>query len=382
MGIFGDITGAFTGGGGIDGASKIRDKLPPDAGGGKYVNGKWVPGVFTSEETAARQKAGEGPWADLNAEALRNGNANTTYAQDPNLDMSKPGLEETWGPTVAGQIAAPGAGENQWAQYGQFYNTPQAGQNYTGARLGVADMGMRHAGEHSGSGNMAAQMFGDFQATAGQNNPGMGAYYENAARVGQEGIDRAAASRGAYGASSAMDASAEMNTNLAADRAKNEADYNLRRLSTGSEIAQGAEASQRGWADSGRGWFDSGTGAASQMDQDEQARVNAGMTAAGNSQRLEEGRLGQFTETLHGADTARGMRIGDQLGNISKNDANWASKLGESDRALYDNMDSATKDYINAVINGDDAAKADAVARGAKVSADVNSVISAVGASK
>ena len=344
-----------------------------DAQGGKYVNGKWVPGVFTSEETTARQQAGEGPWADLNAEARRNGN--TTYAQDPNLDMSKPGLEETWGPTVAGQIAAPGAGENQWAQYGQFYNTPQAGQNYTGARLGVADMGMRQAGEHSGSGNMAAQMFGDFQATAGQNNPGMGAYYENAARVGQEGIDRAAASRGAYGASSAMDASAEMNTNLAADRAKNEADYNLRRLSTGSEIAQGAEASQRGWADSGRGWFDSGTGAASQMDQDEQARVNAGMTAAGNSQRLEEGRLGQFTDTLHGADTARGTRVGDQLNNVSGNDANWANTLGASDKALYDNLDSATKDYINAVISGDDAAAAKAQAAGAQMSADVNSII-------
>jgi len=256
--------------------------------------------------------------------------------------LSGPGYGEQANLWAASQLGQPGAYENQWAQHGQFYNTPQAGQNFTAGALGTAQEGMR-------TGGAAGQMFGDFQATAGQNNPGLGAYYENAARVGQEGIDRAAASRGAYGASSAMDASAEMNTNLAADRAKNEADYNLRRLSTGGELAQGMDSSQRGW-------FNSGTQAASQMDQGEQARVNAGMDAAGAAQRATEGRYGQIAgygttaQNLGEGREQQGfdntLAIGKLMGGAAK----------DSYDAAFAQLDAAEQSLVTLALGGDAAA--------------------------
>jgi len=80
--------------------------------------------------------------------------------------------------------------------------------------------------------------------------PDLGAYYENAKRRADESIRNIMSAKGAYGSSAANAMSQEAITNLEAQRAKEEADYGLRRLAeerawagTGGTLAQGADVS-------------------------------------------------------------------------------------------------------------------------------------------
>jgi hypothetical protein len=92
-------------------------------------------------------------------------------------------------------------------------------------------------------------------------DPGLDPYYSNAIRQGNENIDKTMAARGLYGSSAANDATQEMTTNLRADQAKNEAQYNLQRLGEqrnweglGGNLAQGADTQSLGQSANQRGW--------------------------------------------------------------------------------------------------------------------------------
>jgi len=61
-------------------------------------------------------------------------------------------------------------------------------------------------------------------------DPGLDPYYNNAEKRSTEAINQAVAARGAYGSSAANDQISRGITDLEADKAKNEANYNLARL--------------------------------------------------------------------------------------------------------------------------------------------------------
>ncbi len=110
-------------------------------------------------------------------------------------------------------------------------------------------------------------------------DPGLNAYYDNQRRRAEEQIASTQASRGAFASSATGDMTTEMNTNLAAEQANREADYNLRRVAeqrqwdsliaglagqtdrtalagaqTGGALTSSADAADRGLLTEARGW--------------------------------------------------------------------------------------------------------------------------------
>lgn len=112
-------------------------------------------------------------------------------------------------------------------------------------------------------------------------DPGYGKYFENERRKALENIDRMAAARGAYGSSAALGMGQEAITDLGAEQARAEADYNLRRL--GEQ----------------RGWEQMAGGQAAGAQQGALSRNLAGYGTAAGAQGLREGRIGgMYTDQM------------------------------------------------------------------------------------
>ena len=194
--------------------------------------------------------------------------------------------------TMAGDMipgmAQPGAGQNFWQNIGS---------QLTG---------------NTGAGNVALQEYQNFARRRPDiaTDPGLGAYYDNAKRRALESVGQQSAAAGGYGSSVMQDVGAETVTNLEAERANREADYNLRRLAedraygTAAMMGAGnAAQNQLGWA-TGLGNIAMGAeeaglaktlaaiNAARGLGHDEVNRATTGMNAASVAQNAREGRIG------------------------------------------------------------------------------------------
>lgn len=108
------------------------------------------------------------------------------------------------------------------------------GQGYTQSMQGLLAQG--------GDTNQAQQAFAEAQNLAPAN---MGAYYDRAGQQAIQGIDKQAASRGAYGSSAALELGQSTLSDLAADRSFQEAQYGLNRADMMGRLGQGAASSQQ-----------------------------------------------------------------------------------------------------------------------------------------
>lgn len=294
-----------------------------------------------------------------------------------------------WGGTLPGDfdISTMGAGEQQWQQTGQQWQQPTAnenvfqtarpelegtmmGQGYIQNALpGIAQpgVGQQFVGAaipgmqgHMGGGNNVSQVFGDYQRTAGA--PGMDAYYENETRKALERINGNAASRGIYGSSAALAEGNEAITNLAADQARVEAQYNLDRLRTGAEIGRSAEDSQLGWT---QGLGDLGLRA----EETDLARQLTGVKAADllDRTRLEQlGLLGDFADNasdsfLDRLTGGQNAAIGAQRAEEDRVELGFdaALRMGKEVQAAATNwLEQLTQDQLDLFANSREAALA------------------------
>lgn len=153
-------------------------------------------------------------------------------------------------------------------------------------------------------------------------DPNFGDFYDNAIRRSVEGINKNLGARGAYGSSAADDQIKESITNLNAERANREADYNLQR-----------SADARAWADSSTGaahtlagdtlGFDTlGQGALSDLLKNKQGYDTSSLAASGDLGKLELGYSG--AESSAAGDRAKlglgyDTLLGDEANNIGRN---------------------------------------------------------------
>jgi hypothetical protein len=156
------------------------------------------------------------------------GQFNQQFGQAPALGQAQ--WNQNFNPQLPGQFnqqfgayqGPTGAPTGQFGQMGQIgyqpATNPFANQYNPGAQLG--DRFTQATAPQQG------QPLGDFSA---QNNApaDMSAYYDNAARKAGEQIRSSMSAKGMYGSSAADDQFSEAFTNLAADRAKSEAQYGL-----------------------------------------------------------------------------------------------------------------------------------------------------------
>src|SRR5262249_19881998 len=93
---------------------------------------------------------------------------------------------------------------------------------------------------------------------------GLGAYYANAGRIANEQINQQMAARGMFGSSAATDQISEAMTNLAAQRARDEATYRLQALQGNTNLAQAQDTASLQRNQAGLSWL-SGLGNIAQM---------------------------------------------------------------------------------------------------------------------
>jgi hypothetical protein len=213
------------------------------------------------------------------------------YSGDPGPYVSDQGVQagQTQGQMQGLDFTQYSPAEQQWRDQGSFYNTPGFGETNTQSIVQNA------SANRPQQVNNSQAYFDQFQKPIISQEPGFGAYFDNAKdRVG-ESINRSSAATGTYGSSSANDQTARAFTDLEGQRALKEADYNLARIGEdraweglGGSLA--GQADQQGLANSQdqRGWDEM----LSRLGIDSQRlgldRTNAGFDAAnvaGNAER-------------------------------------------------------------------------------------------------
>jgi hypothetical protein len=148
-------------------------------------------------------------------------------------------------------------------------------------------------------------------------DPGLDPYYNNAEKRSTEGINQAVAARGAYGSSAANDQISRGITDLEAEKANREADYNLRRIAEqrawqglGGQLAGQADQTSMGQSQDEQAW----TNLLSRMGIDASqlglSRTNAGMDAANNAQNMTRNRGNDYFNQQ--------LQMGDRMSDLVK----------------------------------------------------------------
>lgn len=113
---------------------------------------------------------------------------------------------------------------------------PGMGENYAGAALGYYGA--------NGMPGRSAQAYNQFQSS----NPGdIGAYYNNAVNQTNNTLNQQMAARGMYGSSAALGQLSNADTNLYAQQAKDQANYNLQRGQLAGQLAGSADQNELAW---------------------------------------------------------------------------------------------------------------------------------------
>lgn len=223
------------------------------------------------------------------------------YAPDPDQNIETPGpAEQAWN-QVGQQFFQPGPQQQFWAQHGNDFTQPDANAQAWERFQAQGPLRNNAQAEYDAFGgrrpNIAAE-------------PGFGSYYDNAQKNVVNALNTQLGARGAYGSSVGLGQIGKSVTDLRADQAKNEADYNLKRLAEqrnwdelGGTLARNADLSgQTNLSTMGtlannastsrntayRNASDAATAAGT-----ERARgLEGGMAAAGLAQGAREGRIG------------------------------------------------------------------------------------------
>ncbi len=203
-----------------------------------------------------------------------------------------------------------------WINNEGVYNSPSFGEVNTQGIVGTySDPNNRPQ-----VANNSQDWFGQYQGAMPNiaMDPGLAPYFDNAKTRAAESIDQAAAARGNYGSSSAIDQNARAFTDLEGQRALKEADYNLQRLgeqrawhSLGGQLAGSADASSAAQSQDEQRWAQllSSLGIdASRLGLD---RTNSGQDAAASAQNAERGRGQDYfsNELLQGDRLAEIMKL-------------------------------------------------------------------------
>ncbi len=226
------------------------------------------------------------------------------------LNMMEPGAGEKRYENTKTEYDAPGAAETFWEQNAASFSAPGQGEQF------AADANSRF-----GTGPNLSK------------DGGYGAYYDRAKERAVETLDASLAARGAYGSSVGLGQIGETISDLEADRARTEADYDLRRSET-----------ERGWLDS-LAEIQSGAG------RDRIDRISAGGAFAGVTDTSKQNRLRSGQDAANSAQDLQRERGQDYFDNNLKMGDSMSGLIGESGSGAMSN-DQALMDSIISLLIG------------------------------
>lgn len=257
--------------------------------------------------------------------------------------------------------SGPGTGESYYGNNKQVWQSPSYGEvNAQGIANQYSDTNNRPAVSNN-SQDWYSQYAGNMPSIA--SDPGLDPYYNNAEKRSTEAINQATAARGAYGSSAANDQISRGITDLEADKAQHEAQYNLQRLaeqrawqSLGGNLAGQSDQNSLAQNQNEQGW----AGLLGKLGLDASQfglqRTNAGMDAAGNAQGMNRSRGNDyFNQQL-----AMGDRMSDLMRSIYlpalDNDASMMSDASSGNIATGNqtaaNERQNSQDTVNALTQG------------------------------
>ncbi len=277
-----------------------------------------------------------------------------SYAQQPaqgGFDLSGPSAQEAAYGKYAGQLGQAGRTENYATQnVGQFQQpsraeayagNPNAFNQAAGSTAGAYTFGQaapalggqsaqeRFAGAQNIDQTMGATASGQYwnSLQGGNNLPAqdMSAYYDRARETGSAGLDKAAAARGMFGSTAALDQQRQLQADIGGQQARDEAQYGLQRAGLQHNIMGGAA----GQADTaGLGRYNTLLGAAGASDQGLLARLGlmGNLGGAADSAGLSK-YLGQFG-VQQGGDAGQIARFGAGLSGVQAADQGMLGRLG------------------------------------------------------
>lgn len=262
---------------------------------------------------------------------------NNQWSLQGGFDLSGPGAAEQTYAQTSGQLQQPGfteafvgnSGGVQGAQagtattaYTNAYN-PMAGQSRVDAFAGQYGGALGGPGatqtyqqdpnqwNQAQGATASGQYWNSLQGKSPVQQRDMSAYYDRAQQRGSAQIDKAAAARGNFNSSAAMDQQRMLSADLGAQQAKDEAAYGLQVDELGNRIMSGA-AGQADQATAGR--YGLGLQAAMGSDSQQLGRFNAGANLA---QTGDQTQLGRYQAGLAGAQGADQSGIGRFSGNLA-----------------------------------------------------------------
>lgn len=322
----------------------LRQKPAPDG-----VFGAQSPVAPDAQPVAGAYSGGlqSGPPAATIAPTLNEiGQPNAPPAPDINIEQKGPAeqLYDQHGQDFFQQ----GPGQQFFAQHGNDFLQPSQSEQLWNQQQAAGPLSNNAQTEYDAFGSRRPNISAE---------PGFGSYYDNAVKNTTNTLNTELGARGAYGSSVGLGQIGKSVTDLRADQARNEADYNLKRLAEqrnwntlGGTLARNADISGESNADTMgtlaknagdahlaglRGAGDAAQNAGTEFTQNHIAGFNAGA----NAQSAHEGRAQQVMDnvrTNEGVMQSMYAELYNALinGDLSLDDASMAARVGQSREAV------------------------------------------------
>lgn len=226
--------------------------------------------------------------------------------------LGQKGATEAYASQNAGQLAGKSRAGSYADQLGNI--GPSAQERFLGT-----DPSQQRGATASG------QYWNSLQGGANLPSADLNPYYNRAQEKGSAQIDKAAAARGMFGSTAALDQQRQLSADLGAQQAKDEAQYGLQRAGLSDQIMGGAA----GRADTaGLGQFGALQNAAQGADQGLMARLGLGANIAGAGDSGDLARFGMGLQNAQAGDQAMLARLGLMGQGAAASDAGKLGRTG------------------------------------------------------
>lgn len=290
------------------------------------------------------------------------GGGNTPYAHGYGMGtpdpfqgyQTGPGLQDPQGYSAdGGDLTRRGIGENFFGATAGAYGTPAMNERYAAGALNKYGA----SGNPSGT-DFQSDNFGKFSASRPNISaePGLDAYYDRAVERSTTDINNQLAARGMYGSSGGVGRLQDAVTDLRADQAKNEADYNLRRIGEqrgweglAGQLAGGVDQNSLANSANELGWLRGLGDLAQNADLFGLNRLQAGQNTANGVQGMEQDRFQQLLANELGIGDRMSGMMGQTYGDMLQTDQDLMNSsmgmgMGLASEAL--NQDYRTQEKI------------------------------------
>lgn len=290
------------------------------------------------------------------------GGGNTPYAHGYGMDtpgqfqgyQTGPGIMDPQGYSAdGGDLTRRGIGENFFGANHAGYTNPAMNEQYAANALNKYGA----SGTPTGA-DFQGQNFGHFSASRPNISaePGLDKYYDRAVDRASTDINNQLAARGMYGSSGGVGRLEDAITDLRADQAKNEAQYNLQRLGEqrgweglAGQLAGGADANSLANSANELGWLRGLGDLGQNADLFGLNRLQAGQNAANATQGLEQNRFQQLLNNEMGMGNIMSGLMGNAYGDMLQTDQDLMNNsmgmgMGLASEAL--NQDYRTQEKI------------------------------------